>query len=85
MKEFEHTVQNELGMHARPAGLLVKKAGEFSSSVTVNNGEKKVDAKKIMSLMMLGAKKEHTLEFSVEGSVEEAAAKALQTCGKDNL
>ncbi len=85
MKEFEHTVQNELGMHARPAGLLVKKAGEFSSSVTVNNGEKKVDAKKIMSLMMLGAKKGHTLKFSVEGSDEEEAAKALQTFVKDNL
>ncbi len=85
MKEFEHTVQNELGMHARPAGLLVKKAGEFSSSVTVDNGEKKVDAKKIMSLMMLGAKKGHTLKFSVEGSDEEEAAKALQTFVKDNL
>nr|WP_318685192.1 HPr family phosphocarrier protein [uncultured Acetatifactor sp.] len=85
MKEFEHTVQNELGMHARPAGLLVKKAGEFSSSVTVDNGEKKVDAKKIMSLMMLGAKKGHTLKFSVEGSDEEEAAKALQMFVKDNL
>ena len=68
-----YTIQDELGLHARPAGLLAKEAAKFKSTVTVESGAKKGDAKKIMSLMMLGAKKEHTLSFTVEGEDEEAA------------
>lgn len=49
MKEFKYTITDELGIHARPAGLLVKKAAEFASTVSVDNGTKKGDAKKIMS------------------------------------
>ena len=41
MREFEYTITDELGIHARPAGLLVKKAGEFASTVSVDNGTKK--------------------------------------------
>mgnify|MGYP000081515271 CR=1 FL=1 len=41
MKEFEYTITDELGIHARPAGLLVKKAAEFASTVSVDNGTKK--------------------------------------------
>ena len=85
MKEFEYTITDELGIHARPAGLLVKKAGEFASTVSVENGAKKADAKKIMSLMMLGAKKEHILSFTVEGEDEEACAAALEAFLKENL
>jgi predicted outer membrane repeat protein len=54
-------------------------------SVTVESGAKKGDAKKIMSLMMLGAKKEHTLSFTVEGEDEEACAAALEAFLKENL
>ena len=67
MTQFSYTIQDELGLHARPAGLLAKEAAKFKSTVTVESGAKKGDAKKIMSLMMLGAKKEHTLSFTVEG------------------
>ena len=45
MKEFKYTITDELGIHARPAGLLVKKAAEFASTVSVDNGTKKGDAK----------------------------------------
>ena len=49
MKEFEYTITDELGIHARPAGLLVKKAAEFASTVSVDNGTKKADAKRLMA------------------------------------
>ena len=74
MTQFSYTIQDELGLHARPEGLLAKEAAKFKSTVTVESGAKKGDAKKIMSLMMLGAKKEHTLSFTVEGEDEEACA-----------
>ena len=102
MTQFSYTIQDELGLHARPAGLLAKEAAKFKSTVTVESGAKKGDAKKIMSLMMprtvivalslpgwllmmLGAKKEHTLSFTVEGEDEEACAAALEAFLKENL
>ena len=84
MTQFSYTIQDELGLHARPAGLLAKEAAKFKSTVTVESGAKKGDAKKIMSLMM-GAKKEHTLSFTVEGEDEEACAAALEAFLKENL
>ncbi len=84
MTQFSYTIQDELGLHARPAGLLAKEAAKFKSTVTVESGAKKGDAKKIMSLMMLGAKKEHTLSFTVEGEDEEACAAALEAFLKEN-
>ena len=47
MKEFKYVVTDAEGIHARPAGLLVKKAGEFTSSVTIAKGDKSADAKRI--------------------------------------
>lgn len=85
MTQFSYTIQDELGLHARPAGLLAKEAAKFKSTVTVECGAKKGDAKKIMSLMMLGAKKEHTLSFTVEGEDEEACAAALEAFLEENL
>ena len=85
MTQFSYTIQDELGLHARPAGLLAKEAAKFKSTVTVESGAKKGDAKKIMSLMMLGAKKEHTLSFTVEGEDEEACAAALEAFLKENF
>ncbi|MDO4291648.1 MAG: HPr family phosphocarrier protein [Eubacteriales bacterium] len=85
MKQFTYTIQDELGIHARPAGLLTKEAAKFKSTVSVEDGGKKGDAKKIMSLMMLGAKKGHTITVTVEGEDEDAAASAIQTFLQENL
>lgn len=85
MKQFSYTIQDELGIHARPAGLLTKEASKFKSTVAVACNGKKGDAKKIMSLMMLGAKQGHTVEITVEGEDEEAAAEALEAFLKANL
>ena len=49
MKEFEYMIKDKLGIHARPAGMLVKAASQFQSVITLDTGVKKVDAKKIMA------------------------------------
>lgn len=85
MKQFTYTITDELGIHARPAGLLVKKAMEFKSTVSVDNGIKKGDAKKIMSLMMMAVKQGQTVTFTVEGEDEDAAAAAIEGFMKENL
>ena len=54
MKEWTYTIQDAVGMHARPAGLLVKEAQKFSSQVTVHKDGKAADAKKLLKLMGLG-------------------------------
>ena len=58
MKEFSYTVQDALGIHARPAGLLVKEAAKFPCDITLKCGEKKGSAKKIMAVMAMGVKKD---------------------------
>ena len=54
MKEFKYVVTDAEGIHARPAGLLVKKAAEFTSAVTITKGEKSADEKRIFGVMGLG-------------------------------
>lgn len=85
MKEFIYTITDENGIHARPAGLLVKKASEFESEITIRLGEKTADAKKIFSVMSLGAKNGDTVSVSVSGSDEETAEKELSEFFKTNL
>lgn len=46
MVSFNYVIKDELGIHARPAGLLVKEAGKLGSTITICKGEKKGDAKK---------------------------------------
>ena len=85
MKEFTYKICDELGIHARPAGLLVKKAGEFSSEITMINGEKSADMKRIFALMSLGAKQGDTVRVTVSGSDEEEAAAEIENFLKNNL
>ncbi len=85
MKEFIYTITDENGIHARPAGLLVKKASEFESEITIRLDKKSVDAKKIFSVMSLGAKNGDTVSVSVSGSDEEKATKELSEFLKTNL
>ena len=54
MKTVEYTIKDALGIHARPAGLLVKEAGKFASKIMIASPKKEVDAKRIMGVMSLG-------------------------------
>lgn len=85
MKVFTYTVKDELGIHARPAGLLVKEAAKFSSAVKIAKGEKGADAKKLFALMGLGVKNGDEITVTCEGADEDAAAEALQAFISANL
>lgn len=85
MKSFEYTITDPVGIHARPAGMLVKEVKNYASSVTIVKGDKKADARKLMILMSLGVKCGETVTVEVEGADEEAAVASLETFFKENL
>lgn len=85
MKEFQYTVKDACGIHARPAGVLVKLVKGFSSTVTITAGGKSCDMKKLMALMDLGVQQNDTVSVKVEGSDEEACAQAVETYFQENL
>lgn len=85
MKTFNYIITDEVGIHARPAGMLVKEAKKYASTVSIVKGEKKADAKKLMVLMGLGVKCGEEVTVEVDGVDEEAAAAALETFFKENL
>lgn len=85
MKSFEYTITDEVGIHARPAGLLVKEVKQYDSVIKVTKDGKSAEAKKLMALMGLGVKKGDTVTVTVEGGDEEAAAAKMEEFFKNNL
>ena len=85
MKEFVHVINDPLGLHARPAGMLVKACAGYASSVTITAPTGKADAKRLMAVMRLAAKQGMELTVTCEGADEEAAAAGLQAFLKENL
>lgn len=85
MKEFEYTITDPIGIHARPAGLLVKLLAAIKSDVKVAKGEKIVNAKSILGLMDLQAKQGEAIKFIIEGDDEEEAIKKVEDFLKENL
>lgn len=85
MKTFTYTIQDEVGIHARPAGLLVKKAKEFQSTITLEKGGKSVNLTKLMAVMGLGVKHGETVTISIEGADEDTAFVEMQAFFQQNL
>lgn len=86
MKTFDYVITDEVGIHARPATLLAKKAKEMSATITlVNKDGKSAEAKKLMAVMGLGIKKGETVTVNVEGENEDAVAAEIETFFKENL
>ena len=85
MKVFDYTIKDEIGLHARPAGLLAKKAKEFSSEITVEKGGKSVSATKLMMLMGLGIRHGDTVTVKINGTDEDKAAEAMAEFFSENL
>ena len=77
MKEFKYVVTDNEGIHARPAGELVKLVKGFESTVSIEKDGKKVDCRKLLALMGLGVKKGHRLRFTAQGADAEQALKAI--------
>lgn len=85
MVKFTFVVNDEMGLHARPAGLLVKEAAKCSSKVTLKKGEKTGDAKRIFNIMGLSIKGGEEVEVIVEGEKEQEEAAALETFVAENI
>ncbi|MEM1485648.1 HPr family phosphocarrier protein [Oscillospiraceae bacterium PP1C4] len=82
---IRHIIQDQLGIHARPAGQIVKLASGFSSEIKFSTASKTVDAKRIMGLMGLGTHKGVELTVTFEGADEAVAAKAFSEFLKESL
>ena len=78
MKAFTYRIEDPNGLHARPAGQLATFAKRFSASIRISLGEKNADAKRLLSLMSLGARCGSTLTVQALGEDEEEAARALE-------
>lgn len=86
MKEFTYTIEDELGIHARPAGLLTKLAKSFPDTVvTVSKGERSAKATQLMKVMNMAVKKGDTVTVAAEGPAEEEAIAALRQFFEETL
>lgn len=85
MKEFTFTITDAQGIHARPAGMLVKEAKNYESQITITKGAKTVDVTRLMALMSLGIKCGETVTVAVDGADEDAACEGMKTFFEQNL
>lgn len=85
MKEFTYTITDAIGIHARPAGMLVKAAKAFSSAITLEVNDKSADAKRLMAIMSLGVKSGMEVVIKAEGDDEDAAIAQMEEFMKANL
>jgi len=85
MKTFKYTVRDSAGLHARPAGFLVKCTQRFSSSVKIIKDEKSADAKRLFAVLGLSIKQNDIITFTVEGASEEVDCATLQAFCEKNI
>ena len=79
MKQLEITINNETGLHARPAKTLVNLVKQFKSDIVIWHGNKKANAKSLISVLTLGASKGSQLKFEVNGEDEEVALTQIES------
>lgn len=85
MKSFQYVITDAIGIHARPAGLLVKEAKKYESKIVLKKGGKQADITKLMALMGLGVKCNETVTVEVTGADEDAACAAMEKFFQENL
>lgn len=85
MQEIKYTITDEMGIHARPAGLFVKEAATFPCSVTIEKDGREVDAKRILGVMGLGVKCGQEITLRCDGEKEAEAIETLEKFLKENL
>lgn len=73
----EVTVQNQVGLHARPATFFIQKANEYKSMISIARDERKVNAKSLLGVLSLGITKGITVTISAEGEDEKEAVEGL--------
>lgn len=87
MKEFKYVITDAQGIHARPAGLLVKTIAKSASDVKIQKAgdARVVNAKSIMAVMSLGVKKDNEVIVTVEGEDEDAVIAEVEKVFTENL
>jgi len=85
MKTIKYVITDELGIHARPAGIIVKLVKAYNSKILIGRPEKMVDATKIIGIMSLCMKQGDEIHITVEGEDESEAAAAIKTLLEENL
>lgn len=85
MKSFEYVITDEVGIHARPAGALVKEAKKYVSEIILTCNNASADATKLMAVMSLGIKKGMNVEVLVNGRDEDVAFPAIEKFFRENL
>lgn len=85
MKSFDYTIKDELGIHARPAGLLAKRAKEFKSEITLKKGDRSALCSRLLSVMSLGIKQGDRVIVTAVGADEDEAAAAMKDFFENNL
>lgn len=78
MKTFDYIIVDDLGLHARPATMLVREIKNYESKITLNTDGKTVDATKLLAVMGLGAKKGTKLMVTAEGPDEDRAIHEME-------
>lgn len=85
MREFTYTITDPEGIHARPAGILVKRAASYACTVKIAKDGREVDAKRVMGVMSLGVKCGMEITVKCDGEDEDTAAAELEAFIKENL
>ena len=85
MVAFNYTIKDEVGIHARPAGMLVQEAKKHPATITLKTAKGSADARKLLAIMSLGVKQGDEVTVEVSGEDEEATAKVIQEFFAANL
>ncbi len=85
MRSFNYVIKDKAGIHARPAGMVVKEAKKYGSEILVKKGEAHADASNLMQLMSMGIRCQDEITVEVTGDDEEAASAAMEKVFRENL
>lgn len=85
MKNFSYVITDEIGIHARPAGLLVKEAKKYASKIVLKANGKSAEATRLMAVMGMGVKCGQTVEVEVTGDDEDTAFEGMKAFFEENL
>lgn len=85
MRTFTYCIHDELGLHARTAGMLAVLAEDYKSMIVIDDGRKRENVKRLMAVMGMRIKKGQTVTVLVEGEDEDMAVKAAEEFFQTNL
>jgi phosphocarrier protein HPr len=85
MKEFTYTIKDEMGIHARPAGYLVKLANKFKSDITIKKDSEEINLNKLIQIMSLQVKYGNEVIIKANGEDEDLAVFEIEKYMSENL